>query len=86
MPWILEQSVGNKKIQQLWPEQKAFIRLYALGTDAFLLHSRLLQLQRVKSSNINGVTGQLQLNDQQHIVRKSRWGKIIKGVAHSVEP
>lgn len=83
IPWIIEPdnplrlSLEDAGIKSTSP----YLRMYALGVDAFHLHTRLIQLEKLPESPVYGETGILSLGDNRHITRLSRWATIRNGRA-----
>ncbi|MBT6123643.1 MAG: penicillin-binding protein activator [Halieaceae bacterium] len=69
LPWLLG---SNPALQQslVGANSDYYTRLNALGADAYLLQSRLVQLQAGPDALIRGDTGLLTMNSQLQIVRE----------------
>ncbi len=89
MPWLLEDD--NKlppilpelrsQILSLWPESyKHYIRLYALGIDAYYLMLNLDKLQQNPTTGIAGATGTFYIDNYRHIYRQLDWAQMRNGI------
>ena len=81
MPWILDtRSHLHRLANQVWPDGHGrYERLFALGVDAYRLHARLPMLQALPDSFLPGVTGQLNLGENRHLVRQLQWAWFTGG-------
>jgi hypothetical protein len=72
MGWLLQANHPLRTSLQPWINsgQSPYLRLYALGADAFLIHPRLPQLQQYSGSIFFGYTGQLRLNSTRQLTRE----------------
>ncbi|MBU2545949.1 MAG: penicillin-binding protein activator [Gammaproteobacteria bacterium] len=89
MPWVIspdpEIVTLRNKIKTLWPSAyRKNNRLYAVGMDAFLISQHLPQLIMTPDAALNGLTGQLTINDQQQIVRTLSIAQFRKGIARKI--
>ncbi|KPJ67994.1 MAG: hypothetical protein AMJ43_00830 [Coxiella sp. DG_40] len=91
MPWVLQGSTSlpenlfalNNEISELWPNSyKRYIRLYALGIDAYNLTSNLNQLVRYPNNGIIGTTGIFYIDNNQHIYRQLYWAQMRDGIPY----
>lgn len=93
MPWMIEnQEIDPESplsMQQNWPDNNAaFLRLFALGIDAYKI---IPQLGRLKSqvgqddSDMKGATGYLSMNKNAQIQRKLVWAKFLRGKPNLIE-
>jgi outer membrane PBP1 activator LpoA protein len=75
LPWLLDSGSSLHELADTtWPSGHGQMeRLFALGVDAYRLQARLLMLQSVPESRLPGVTGRLQVGQQQHLVRELDW-------------
>ena len=71
MPWIINGKAPSK-------QDKSLQRLYAMGMDAYLLHSQLDYLKLSPNNRIAGNTGNLSMKDHR-IVRELALAKIDNG-------
>lgn len=81
MPLILHNNSRNKQIIQnlrlAWPnDYENFIRLYALGIDAYKLGYNLNKLTMLPNLGILANTGHLVLEHNKKVSRKLPWAKI----------
>lgn len=71
MNWLLDPA--NPFYQQLRPwlsdNSTPYLRLYAMGADAYLLYPRLSQLQQSPGSQVDGYTGALHINGTRQVTR-----------------
>jgi len=81
MPWTLSKNNGMKqKIEQLWPDSsKRYMRLYALGIDAFNIIPELNRLRRNQFSSYQGETGLLYIDVNNRLLRRLVWAQFING-------
>ncbi len=82
VPWLL---LNDNPVQQAiiaqWPQAKtSFARLYALGADTWSLIPRLSELKVLPNSRIEGLSGELSIDNQQRVVRKLPWATFDKGL------
>jgi uncharacterized protein len=74
------QAIRNN-IQALWPKSfKRYIKLYALGIDAFDLINKLSKLSVLPQFGVYGATGRLYLTQNQHIYRRLMWATMERSV------
>jgi len=90
MPWVLGRGSAQQelrtKIMQLWPEfAEQFLRLYALGVDAYNLIPRLTQLHAYRYERVSGETGSLSMDEAGRIQRQLLWARFSSGKPHIVE-
>lgn len=86
MPWVLnpEQSKQMQNLRQqikmVWPTSyEHYPKLYALGIDSYLILTKLPQLKALPQFGIAGATGELYLDQSQHIFRRLLWAKFKNG-------
>lgn len=80
-PWLLtnDNPIQQQIISQ-WPQaQGSFARLYALGVDAWLIHSQLEELKSLPNSRIEGLSGEITIDTNQKVNRKLPWATFEKG-------
>jgi outer membrane PBP1 activator LpoA protein len=75
MPWLIAPRKAEPQlhatIEELWPSTAdSYARFYALGIDAYKLTTQIQDLQSHSIYEINGVTGQLELNNNSRIERE----------------
>lgn len=71
IPWIInapEDSIYQGLLNQAQGDKGTFMRLAAMGVDAYRLTERLAELSR-GNNRYDGVTGSLQINSEGHIQR-----------------
>lgn len=87
MPWVLTPDQESPKLKKLrtqietiWPQSYSnHKKLYALGIDAYTLAAKLEQMKAMPQFAIVGATGDLYLDQAQHIYRKLIWAKFQNG-------
>lgn len=85
LPWVLEQDeLYNQVETSLVKGQGPYVRLYALGADAFWLPERLAQQQLNTGVNLNGSTGQLNMDSVQRLHRRGECAVFRKGVPETL--
>jgi outer membrane PBP1 activator LpoA protein len=85
MPWTLESDDSwqhlHRYIYDHWPANAArYGRFYALGIDAWRITPYLGQLGGVLLGTYRGVTGNLSLDNRQHVHRTLRWAEFRNGL------
>ncbi|MCL6415922.1 penicillin-binding protein activator [Aestuariirhabdus sp. Z084] len=85
--WLLNNSHPlMQQIRKRWSQAEgSYAGLYALGADAFMLYSRVRQMNRIEGIELDGATGNLRMNKQQHIVRELSWYQFRDGAPHALE-
>lgn len=81
IPWLLigtrQGNIGPELLSNIWQQlPNRYLRLIALGIDAFNIISQLDHLDTISYS---GATGTLSLNSEQRITRQLVCAKFIKG-------
>jgi outer membrane PBP1 activator LpoA protein len=72
LPWVLEGGQLYNQVEKNSDSgQGPYLRLYALGVDAYRLLPRLPQLQAFPDNRLDGETGSIQLDAQRRIHRQS---------------
>ncbi|MDP2506343.1 MULTISPECIES: penicillin-binding protein activator [unclassified Oceanobacter] len=72
LPWVLEGGPLYDQVEQNSDNgQGPYLRLYALGVDAYRLLPRLPQLQAFPNSRLEGETGVIQLDAERRVHRQS---------------
>ena len=84
MPWTLVHNGSNAelkaKIEKLWPStSKRYMRLYALGVDAFNVLPELNRMRRNQFSSYQGETGLLYLDVNNRLLRRLVWAQFVAG-------
>lgn len=85
MPWLLNAAssyeLSPEKLASLWPTRPvSFLRLYAMGMDAYTLVNQLHQLGASTEQSLAGRSGQLRVDEQGHVHRELVWGQFTNGV------
>lgn len=82
LPWTLYPQEHDKNlINSHINIPSNFSRLYAMGIDAYYLHDRLRQLDKLPNTSIFGTTGKLRLGKDKRIVREQPWAVVVDGEA-----
>jgi outer membrane PBP1 activator LpoA protein len=84
IPFMINPSEADLKTRQtlstLFPDQyKNYIKLYAVGIDAYHLVFELSRLRIFPESTYNGATGVLFLDKNQQIYHELSWGQFMNG-------
>lgn len=87
MPWVLSPDQESPdlrnlraQIETIWPlSYSRHMKLYALGIDAFTITSKMQQMQTLPQFAIRGATGDLYLDQAQHIYRQLPWARFKDG-------
>jgi len=84
MPWTLTVSDNDDalkaQIEKLWPDSsKRYMRLFALGIDAFNVIPELNRLRRNQFSSYQGETGLLYLDVNNRLLRRLVWAEFVGG-------
>jgi len=79
-PWMLSQGDNEIKtaVNSAITDSASLGRLYALGSDAYLLYPRLKQLSALQQSRLQGNTGVLRM-ESQRIHRSLQWAEFVDG-------
>ncbi|WP_394561612.1 penicillin-binding protein activator [Aquipseudomonas alcaligenes] len=80
-PWLLDANDAlRQQVDQQWPQAAGSLgRLYAMGVDAFRLAPRLSQLKALPDSQVEGLSGNLSLNQAQRVERQLPWAEFRNG-------
>lgn len=82
LPWTLYPEDHDKNLINSNINIPAnFSRLYAMGIDAYYLHDRLRQLDKLPNTSIFGTTGKLRLGNNKRIIREQPWAVVVGGEA-----
>ncbi|WP_435275911.1 penicillin-binding protein activator [Psychrobium sp. nBUS_13] len=82
IPWLLstDNELSPSKIKRLWPKMKqSQLRLFAMGHDAYGLIERLAQMRLFPEYRLQGLSGQLNLDEQSKIHREMSWAQFQRG-------
>ena len=84
MPWMIaHQEIDPEtplSMQQNWPDDNAaFLRLFALGIDAYKVIPQLGRLRLQSNGKFEGQTGNLSMNENAQIQRELTWAKFLRG-------
>ncbi len=85
MPWTLlnQDKNGNlkKQIKRVWPNtSNRYMRLFALGIDAYQIVPELNRMRRNRFTSIQGSTGILYLDISNRVQRRLLWAQFKNGV------
>jgi outer membrane PBP1 activator LpoA protein len=85
MPWVFNNIAQSDPTYIALSNDSAerfeeFVRLYALGADAYHLISELNRLSHSPELSFNGATGVLSINAYGQVTRKPRWAKFNHGL------
>lgn len=86
IPWSIEHSSQNQRTKRYfaksWPSSyRRYSRLYALGSDAYVISTSLEPIKALTDLGIYAKTGMLHSNDQQRLKYHLQWGKFTQGNA-----
>jgi uncharacterized protein len=86
MPWLFDQNSPEKQaITEHVRAPAIYSRMHALGVDAYHLHPRLPQLERVSQARVYGATGALQMLPGGRIEREQVWVEFRRGVVQPLQ-
>lgn len=82
MPWMLPGHPWLDLATQtanLWPQrQDRLLRLFALGYDAYQVLPKLRHLSLLPQSSMQGLTGELSMDNDGQLHRRLSWAKVIQ--------
>ena len=89
MPWLLNHQTLEKdtplSMQGNWPDDNAaFLRLFALGIDAYKIIPQLGQLRYQTNAELKGETGKLSMNSNGQVIRELTWAKFNRGIPQTI--
>ena len=74
MPWLMPEQRDSKlakEVDIVWNQpSSSYLRLFAFGFDSFQFAERFGQLSFFKQNRLQGLSGTLQVNDLQQVVRE----------------
>jgi outer membrane PBP1 activator LpoA protein len=80
LPWVLDPDELYQSVEQATPNgQGPYLRLYAMGVDAYRVLPRLLQLKAFPYSRLQGATGKLSLEQDQRVKRQTECTQFRNG-------
>ena len=90
IPLVLDSSTDaqmlREQVRTHWPENaQRYIRLFALGVDAYNLIPDLEKLRNSPDLRLPGLTGELFVDTGRRVHRRLRWGFFEKGEPQSLE-
>jgi uncharacterized protein len=91
IPWIFEDIAladpSYIALKNASPQHfDKFIRLYALGSDAYRLIPQLNGMSRSSDLKFEGATGVLSIDEIGHLNRETRWAKFSRGKIKALPP
>lgn len=89
MPWLLNQQTLESdtplSMQSNWPDDNAaFLRLFALGIDAYKIIPHLGRLRYQNNAELQGETGTLRVNTNGQVTRELTWAKFTRGIPQTI--
>jgi uncharacterized protein len=81
LPWYFDSGEVKQAVNDYADPDPAYVRLYAMGVDAYRLYPRLKQLEQVEGTRFYGQTGVLALTPERKIQREQVWARIVDGLA-----
>lgn len=86
MPWILKKNNILRKqiVENIAPDNDAYLRMYALGVDSYRLYPRLTLLERFAQSRMYGETGNIYLSSERVIKRQLMWARMHNGYVQTL--
>ena len=91
MPWMIRHQEIDPEtplsMQQNWPDDNAaFLRLFALGMDAYRIIPQLGRLRLQVGGKFEGETGNLFMNEYAQVQRDLIWAKFLRGKPQFLDP
>ena len=91
MPWLTAPSESDRRLRErietaLVGRNRALLRLYAFGADAYRLATGLWRLAGERLASIDGHTGRLAMAANHRISRRLTWARFVDGVPAPREP
>ena len=91
MPWMIDHQEIDPEtplsMQQNWPDDNAaFLRLFALGMDAYKIIPQLGRLRLQVGGKFEGETGNLFMNENAQVQRELVWAKFSRGKPQLISP
>jgi uncharacterized protein len=91
IPWVFEDIAltdpNYSTLKNASPQHfDKFIRLYALGSDAYRLIPQLNGMSRSSDLKFAGATGVLSIDEIGHLNRETRWAKFSRGKIKALPP
>lgn len=83
IPWMIEapgDPIYQGLLNQARGDKGTYLRLAAMGVDAYRLVDQLSELSRSPNASFSGVTGSLQINEEGHIQRQMPQGIFRDGL------
>lgn len=82
LPWYFDSTSQVKQsVAEYADPEPTYLRLYAMGVDAYRLFPRLEQLRQVKGTRFYGQTGVLALTPERKLQREQVWAQVVDGEA-----
>jgi outer membrane PBP1 activator LpoA protein len=80
IPWVIHQPKDVSDIQTIWSNaNRGYLRLYAMGYDAFKIGTQIHYLKNLSNARIYGATGALQLDSFGQIQRLPEFAQFHAG-------
>ena len=81
MPESSETDSLKREISSDWGDSNQGLpaRLFALGYDSYRIIPELSKLRYFPSYRLSGLSGQLVVNEQGHVLRNLPWAKFVQG-------
>lgn len=87
--WTIEtDNPGSKThaaVMKNWPDTGPYIRLYALGADAYEMLPFIVNMQKTPDYRLSGNTGELSIDENNRIHRHLPWAIFEKGKAKPLD-
>lgn len=89
IPLVLDDGADTRSLRERmhahWPEDAhRYIRLFALGMDAYNLIPNLENLRDSPDLRLPGLTGELYVDTERRVHRRLRWGLFDEGEPHPI--
>ena len=85
LPWtLIADNQLNETFNKNWPEQQNYTRLFALGIDSYHILYNLNLLSKYEYARFSGQTGNIYMNENNHLHRELLWAKFKKGSANYI--
>lgn len=80
LPWLIQRTQPAVNIQGIWKDAiRGYIRLYAMGYDAFRIGVHLQYLNEIEQARLYGATGALELDAFGQVLRLPEFGQFRSG-------
>jgi len=90
IPWMLDESAETDPVYNALKMSQpkffdSFVRLYALGADAYRIIPHLNSLSRSSDISFPGATGKLTIDGSGTVNRETNWGYFDKGLLNPID-